>query len=447
MEMNPGGQATPKPIDYLNELPRPRPHIHETRHFPDGFLWGSATSAHQVEGGNTKNDWYEWEKQPGRILDGTVSGSATEHYSRYEQDFDIAESLHQNAHRLSLEWSRIEPEEGRWDMDAVAHYRAMIESLKRRKMTVMLTVWHFTLPQWFARDGGWESGQAIRRFERFAEFVAEQFGDLADLWVTINEPIVYLAQSYGAGVFPPGRRSFLSLIHVFGKLTLAHKAAYRAIHRVIDARGRSAAVVGIAQNVITFEPYKPNALIDAVFVWVANRLFNHQFFIWTKGTHDFIGLNYYFHYRVKYLPTKLSQFFYEVHTENREVSDLGWEINPEGLFQAVIEMTRYGRPIYITEHGIANADDGKRPRVIVASLKELYHAIQGGADVRGYFHWSLLDNYEWEKGFSGRFGLVAVDYVTQKRTPRRSAYVYADICRENGVPHTLLRFVGHGVRW
>jgi len=433
-------------LGYLKELPQARPHNHETRSFPDGFLWGSATSSHQVEGGNTGNDWYDWEQTPGHILDGTVSGPADDHYNRYEQDFDLAASFHQNAHRFSIEWSRIEPREGQWDFNEVLHYRRVLRSLKGRGMKTMVTIWHFALPKWFAAKGGWESPDSVKRFSRYAEFLARELGDLVDLWITINEPTVYLGQCYQIGVWPPGKRSTWAMLRVYRKLTKAHRAAYRALHRVLDGRHRPVAV-GIAQNVITFEPYRKEVLADSLFVWFADRLFNRQFFIWTAGCHDFIGINYYFHYRVKYLPTKVAQFFYEVHTENRSVSDLGWEINPRGIFEAIMAINRYKRPIYITEHGVASGDDSKRPRLIVAALLEVYHAIRAGADVRGYFHWSLLDNFEWEKGYTGRFGLIAVDYQTQRRTPRRSAYVYDEICRENGIPHNLLRFTGHGVRW
>lgn len=434
-------------LDYLNELPQARPHIHETRKFPDGFLWGAATSSHQVEGGN-ENDWTDWEKVPGHILDGTRSGLACDHYDRYEEDFDIAKSLHQNAHRLSIEWARIEPEEGRWDMDAVLHYRRVLEALKARDMKIMLTCWHFTLPKWFAAAGGWESPSAIDRYVRYVEFLATEYGDLVDQWITINEPMVYLLQSYVAGVWPPGVANPLRSVHVFGKMTIAHRRAHRSIHRLLDSKLGRKAQVGIAQNVITFEPYRKQSIADNVFVWFADRFFNHQFFIWSgKSSHDYIGINYYFHYRLKNRPEKPAQFFFEVHTENRETSDLGWEINAPAVFDAIMGMTRYKKPIYISEHGVANADDGKRPRIIVAALKEVYHAIKAGVDIRGYYHWSLIDNFEWEKGYTGRFGLVAIDYATMKRTPRRSAYVYAEICKENGIPHTLLRFVGHGVRW
>lgn len=430
---------------YLDELPHARPHIHETRRFPEGFLWGSATSSHQVEGG-LDNDWTEWEKEKGHIQDGSLSGDACDHWNRYEEDFDMLQSLHQNAYRLSIDWSRIEPEEGKWDMDAVVHYRHMLESLKRRNIRIMLTAWHFTLPKWFQERGGWLDKGSVERFRRYVDFLAVEFGDLVDLWITINEPMIYLSQSYSIGVWPPGVSGKRATMKVLSRLSLAHRKAYKAIHRRVDSGARQA-MVGIAKNVVTFEPYRKQSMTDGLFIWFADRLFNRQFFLWTKGAHDFIGINYYFHYRVKYVPSRVMQFFHEVHTENREVSDLGWEINPQGIFDAVLTMQRYKLPMYITENGIANEDDGKRPRVLVATLKELYHAIQSGADVRGYFHWSLMDNFEWEKGYGGRFGLVAVDFKTQKRTPRRSAYVYAEICEENGLPHRLLRFMGHSVRW
>ncbi len=433
-------------LHYLKELPQARPHIHETRRFPTGFLWGASTSAFQVEGGCDKCDWADWEKMPGHIVDGTVTGQCTDHYNRYEEDFELAKSLHHNAQRLGIEWSRIEPQDGVWDLDEVIHYRRVLQSLRRRGMKTMVTIWHFTLPKWFAAQGGWEAGDAVEKYRRYVAFIARELGDLVDFWNTMNEPNIYLVQAYGAGGWPPGVRGLARLIHVFGKLCRAHMAAYRTLHAELDGRGR-AVEVGAVMNIITYEPYRRYSITDNVFIYIADRLFNRQFYIWTPKTHDFIGINYYFHYRVRYVPNRAAQFFYEVHTENREVSDLGWEINAAAIFDAIMSVTRYGKPIYITEHGVANADDAKRPRLIINGVKEIYHAIQAGADVRGYFHWSLLDNFEWEKGFSGRFGLIAVDYQTLKRTPRRSAYVYADICRENGLPHYLLHFVGHGVRW
>ena len=431
--------------DQLSELPQARPHIHETRKFPDGFLWGAATAAHQVEGNNVNCDWYRWE-QAGHVLRGQVSGQACDQFNRYEEDFDLAAELGNNTHRLSIEWARIEPEDGRFDQEVILHYRHVLEALRKRGLSPMVTLWHFTLPQWFADRGGWESSGAVARFARYSEMMAKELGDLVDLWVTINEPMIYLAQSYGTGVWPPGKKGAWRVLRVFGRLVRAHRASYDRLNRQLDREGYQARV-GIAKNVVTYEPYRRYSELDGIFIRLADRLFNHQFFIWTRGKHDFIGVNYYFHYRIRYRPTKISSFFHEVHTENREVSDLGWEINPDGMFDALMSMSRYKLPVYVTENGIASADDGKRPRALVAMVKEVYHAIKAGVDVRGYYHWSLLDNFEWEKGYDGKFGLVAVDFKTQQRQPRRSYYVYQDICRENGIRHDLLRFLGHGVRW
>jgi beta-glucosidase len=433
-------------LAYLHEVPQARPHIHAPRIFPEGFLWGTATSAHQVEGGNRNNDWWLWEQEPGHIYDKTVSGEACDHYCRYEADFDLAAELGTNAHRISVEWARIEPRDGEWDMDEVLHYRQVLESLRKRGMKTMVTLWHFTLPEWFAAQGGWESPRAVAKFERYAAFVARELSDVVDFWITINEPVIYTGQSYGSGAWPPGVKNQLRLARVFLRLAKAHKAAYKALHAEADRTGREVPV-GFSNNVVTFEPYRSYSVLDANFIRIADLMFNRLFMFLTRGHHDYIGINYYFHYRVKYVPSKMSQFFFEVHTENREVSDLGWEIHAPGIFEAIMSMNRYKLPIYITENGIASADDGKRPRALVGMVKEVYHAIQAGADVRGYFHWSLLDNFEWEKGLSGRFGLIAVDYSNQKRTPRRSYFVYQDICRKNGVEHELLKFMGHGVRW
>jgi beta-glucosidase len=403
--------------------------MHESRNFPAGFLWGAATSSHQVEGGN-HNDWTAWEAQPGRILDGTNADVACDHYRRYEADFDLAKELGHNAHRFSLEWSRIEPEEGRWDMAEVVHYREVLLALKARGLKSMVTAWHFTLPTWLAAKGGWEHPDAPRLFARYCAFVAREYGDLVDLWITINEPMVYLACGYVAGTWPPGKTSLRATVRAFLNLCRGHRLAYRSMHAAADAPGRRLQI-GIAQNCQVFKPFRRRSLLDTAFAWSAERLNNHAFFMLSRRCHDFIGINYYFYYRVRFkLPCDIKCLF-EVHVENREVSDLGWEINPHGMYEMLTSMRRYRLPIYISENGVANADDTKRPRFIVGMIEEMLRAMKAGADVRGYFHWALLDNFEWEKGLTPRFGLVAVDYATQQRTPRPSAYLFKDICVNN----------------
>lgn len=420
-------------------------HEHAVLKFPPGFLWGSSTSAHQVEGGNDKNDWWAWEENTKHIADGLRSGDASGHYPRYKEDFSFAHSHHQNAHRLSIEWSRVEPVEGEWDVNELRHYREVLTELKKQFFTVMLTLNHFTLPTWVVSDGGWENAKTVARFNRFVKWVADELGDLVDLWVTVNEPMIYISQGYVYGVWPPGKKSIVSAYRVFRNLVRAHKKAYTTLHATLGRKDQ-AVRVGIAQNVISFEPYRRHKILDMWFVRFADRLWNHWFFSRTMHCHDFIGINYYFHYRVACVPRDYAHFFFQVRNENREVSDVGWEVYPSGIFRVIADMATYGKPIYITENGIAVTNDDKRIRFIVAHTKEIYHAIQAGFDVRGYFHWSLLDNFEWEKGFGPRFGLIEVDYTTMERTPRKSLSIYGEIAAENGIKHDLLRFMGHMVK-
>ncbi|MEK7516773.1 MAG: glycoside hydrolase family 1 protein [Patescibacteria group bacterium] len=427
----------PEPFEKIPEVPK---HVHETLKFPDGFLWGTALSAHQHEGNNQHSDWWAWEQKPGNPR----SGDAVNHYALYEADFDLAKSLHQNAHRFSLEWSRLEPHEGEWDTHEVEHYQNVLRALKARGFAVALTLHHFTNPAWFANKGGWERRDAPRLFERYVDFAIKNFGEWVDLWLTVNEPQIYAAQSYALGVWPPQKRSVIRAWRVLKNLARAHRAAYAAIHKAMDTDGKKAQV-GFAHGLMSMVAYRKHSLLDHLALRIADKIWNHSFYDLTKGTHDFLGVNYYLHQRVKRAATKLLHNFVDPREENREVSDMGWEIYPQGIFEALLDVKDMNLPIYITENGISTANDDRRARFIVSYIKELYHAIHAGIDVRGYFHWSLLDNFEWDKGYTQRFGLVEVDFKTLKRMPRPSAALYAQICKENGIPHDLLRYVGHAV--
>ncbi len=426
-------------------------HSHGPLKFPRGFLWGAATSAHQVEGGNIHNDWWLWEQKKGNVKNNDQSGKATDHYNRYEEDFDWAKSLDHNAHRLSIEWSRIEPEEGKWNFDEVAHYRNVLKALRKRKLKAMLTLHHFTNPAWIAKQGGWNNSDTPRYFARYATFIAEHLGEYVDFWVTINEPIIYIGQGYGMADWPPQRKSFFAAAGAFLRLSKGHQLAYKAIHAQLDEKGRKKkrkkiVQVGIAKNQLSITMYR-NRFIDYLYVRVSEFVWNDLFFLWTRLKYfDFIGVNYYFHQRVK--RAKGRGFIYvDVRSEEkRESSDLGWEVFAPGLFNVLMDLRKYKKPMYVTENGISTTNDDKRVRYIVVHLKELYHALEAGLDVKGYFHWSLLDNFEWSQGFTPRFGLIEVNYKTFKRTPRPSAFIYSQICRDNEIDHELLRFLGHGVK-
>ena len=383
------------------------------------FLWGAATSAHQVEGHNVHNDWWHWEQKHPEVQN---SGAAADHYHRFDEDFKLAKQLGHTAHRLSLEWSRLEVTPGEWSQKALAHYREVLTSLKEHGLTSFVTLHHFTNPQWVADAGGWLDAATPGRFERYAEFVARELGELVDFWVTINEPMVYATQSFWYGNWPPQEKSLRHMLRATSNLAAGHNRAYDAIHSVLPQ-----AKVGIAKHFVAFLPENTWHLDDRLVVGAANWFFNRRFMNHTWRSHDFIGVNYYQTNtkHVTVFPPRVDEEPWEGLR-----SDMDWAIRPEGLTHVLLEAKRYGVPLYVTENGLADAADSRRADFIRSHLRASEDAQKGGADVRGYLHWSLLDNFEWAYGYGPRFGLVEVDYETQDRTPRRSAYVYKCIIEQ-----------------
>ena len=381
-------------------------HDHDSLNFPKGFLWGAATSAYQVEGGNIHSDWQEFKS----------AGSACDQYNLYEKDFDLAKSLNHSAHRLSLEWSRIEPKEGEFDSHEIEHYQKVLKALKDRGLTVMLTLWHFTLPKWVADSGGWESGSTVKYFERFVKKIVPEIGEFVDLFVTINEPGVYTYETYIERVWPHSKKSWLGQTKTFLNLVSAHKKVYKFLHGLFPA-GKP---VGIANNVLSFESYHKHSITEQIAVSLNDFFVNHLFYFLTKDTHDFLGINYYFHVRFRHegMKAQSDSSLQQTH----DISDLGWEVYPEGMFDVLTDLSD-DIPIYITECGIATTNDDRRNRFLIAYLQEVARAIKAGVNVRGFFYWSLIDNFEWHRGFEPRFGLIEVDYSTQERHIRPSALV------------------------
>ncbi|MBU1000368.1 glycoside hydrolase family 1 protein [Patescibacteria group bacterium] len=426
------------PQDETVPLKRPKErHDHAILKFPEGFLWGTATSAHQVEGNNINNDWWEWEQthQPPHLQ----SQAACDQYNRYDQDFELAKELNHNAHRLSIEWSRIEPKEGKFDAAEIEHYRKVLKALKDRGITVMLTLWHFTLPKWVADKGGWENGKTPEYFERFVKRIVPEISDYVDLWVTLNEPGVYIYETYIEKIWPHSKKSLLGQIKTFLNLTSAHKRVYKYLHSIFPA-GKP---VGIANNILSFESYHKHSIVEQIAVCLNDMFANHLFYLFTRGTHDFLGINYYFHVRFK--SQGLVAKREDTPKQTHDISDLGWEIYPEGIFEVLTDLSDH-IPIYITECGIASTNDDRRNRFLISYLQEISRAIKSGVNVRGFFYWSLIDNFEWHLGFEPRFGLIEVDYTNLERRIRPSALVYTDIIQNNGIPHSLLRFIGHTVQ-
>jgi beta-glucosidase len=414
--------------------------------FPDGFLWGAATSAHQVEGGNVANDWWAWE-QAGRVPE--RSGAACDHWNRFRADFDLAHALAHNAHRFSLEWSRIEPEEGRWDDHALEHYRDVLMALHERGMEPVVTLVHFTLPRWLAARGGWEDPRVERHLERYVARVMEALGPHARWWVTLNEPVVQVFKGWLLGQWPPGRaRAWATALKVLRHMLRAHVRLYHVIHAA-----QPAARVGIAKHALALSPDDPRRWLDRWSVRVRGHLFNHLFLealhtgalrvpglFWERlplaRTLDFIGVNYYTRDFVRNsgynLPGLVGELAKRDHRQQRgKLNELGWEVYPEGLAQFLREYSRYKLPILITENGIPTRRDDDRWVFLFMHLWQVARAIADGVDCVGYLHWSLLDNFEWADGTRGRFGLIEVDFATQERRIRPSAWRFAEIIRRN----------------
>lgn len=423
------------------------------RHFPPGFLWGAATSAHQVEGQNSNNQWWDWEQQPGRIWHGDRSGDACGWWRDPEPDFDRAAALGQNAHRLSIEWSRVEPREGVFDITALDRYRAMLVSLRRRGIRPMVTLHHFTNPRWLEAQGGWLHPAAPERFARFAGHAVAALADLCDLWCTINEPLVYVTQSYMLGIWPPGQSDITSAIRVMSALLRGHVAASQAIRRVDPALR-----VGIVHQLRLFDPATPDARdlgVAVVWDYLFNTILLHALRtgrvmppfgdgrVWPglRESCDFFGLNYYTRERVAFDARQPGLMFGRRYTPaDVPQSEAGFEgktygeIYPHGLYRALRRAAGLGLPIYITETGLPDADDDQRPGFILSHLAAAHRAIQDGVDLRGVFLWTLVDNFEWSEGWGLRFGLYALDQGTGVRRLRPSGALYAAIARANAIP-------------
>jgi beta-glucosidase len=425
--------------------------------FPAGYLWGTATSAHQVEGENTNNSWYAWETSgPGHIFENQQSGLACEWWNgRYAEDFDRAVEMHNNALRLSIEWSRIEPEPGVFDHDALARYGQMIGALRERGLEPMVTLHHFCNPLWLEKDGGWTQPGVVARFEGYVRHVIDALGDQVTMWCTINEPMVYATLGYLLGRFPPGKRSMPATCRVIEHMLRGHAAAYHAIKEL-----QPDAQVGFAKSQISLQTRFPKCInqgavntvwnfFNAAFVeaLMTGRLrlpLRHVDAPEARDTLDWIGLNYYYRFLVFYHLLAPQRFFLQ-QTKPRDgiqgPGDVG-EIWPEGVYEHIqwlYETT--GKPLYITESGVPDADDSLRPLHIVRSLRSVWQALNNNYPVKGFFFWTLVDNFEWAEGYDPRFrfGLYECSHKSQARTKRRSAELYGEICEANALTGAMVQ--------
>lgn len=394
--------------------------------FPKGFLWGAAISSYQTEGNNSNSDWWEWE-QKRKIKD--KSGMACDYWNRWREDHKLLSELGVNAFRLSLEWSRIEPEEGKFSQEAIAHYRELLRDLKNRNIKTVVTLWHWTSPIWFQKKYGWYKKASVKVFAEYVEKITKELGDLIDIFQVINEPMVPLGQGYLTGLFPPGRRNPLKLWLALSNIAQAYVKAYEIIHSI-----KPDAQVGMTHLYNWYESGKSNALgkiIYGISKWFRVVAFNRRI----KGCQDFFGLNYYRLGKINLLKIKSRKLNFFIEEDENNI--MGWIAYPEGIYKAIKEASQDHKiPIYITENGFptdVGINDDERVKFIQDHLRFVKKAMEEGADVRGYNYWSLLDNYEWLYGFAPRFGLVEIDYKTLERKLRKSFWVYKKIIENNGL--------------
>lgn len=410
------------------------------------FLWGVATSAYQIEGA-ADNDWTEWERGDRLRERGARCGEGSGHRARWKSDFALLPSLGVNAYRYSIERSAVEPEPGRFSEEALALERERAAALRSLGIEPCVTLHHYTHPRWFWSAGGWENPDSVDAFGRYAEAVAAALWPHVRLWVTLNEPIVFLLGGYLGGKIPPGHSSFGAAARALEHLLRAHTEAAGAI----ASRGPGGRV-GIAHNMMEFAPDRRDSALDRRLAKQAERLYNLALLEaiatgrldWSfpgqgrvrarldgfPASNHFVGVNYYsrVHIRFRGVPGGVGEYFYR-DPAARGLTDTGWEIHPEGFDAVLRQAAQTGLPIVVTENGIATRDDRRRQNFLRDHALVMAHRREAGTRIDGYFHWSLLDNFEWLEGFGPRFGLYEIDYATFARRRRPSADLFAQLGR------------------
>ena len=423
-----------------------------TIHFPRGFLWGTATAAYQVEGNNTNSSLWNWEQVPGHVQNEQRSGLACDWWGgRWKEDLDRAAETGQNAHRFSIEWSRIQPVPDQWDESALERYRSMLRGMQERGLLPMLTLHHFSNPAWLEEQGGWENDDTPAKFGVFVRKAVEALKEYVSYWVTINEPNVYAHFAYNEGLFPPGKKDIGAALHAMANLMRGHAMAYKIIHEI-----QPEARVGLSMNYLSFHPATGSPL-DKFVAGIQSAIFNDMFpkaamdgklrqlyrtirIPEAAHTQDFLGINYYTRDQVAFDLSKPTTLFgRRFFPKDADLSSTGFIANePEGLYEALKWGLQFNVPMLVTENGVEDATDSLRPRYIAQHIQQMWRAVNFNWPIKGYFHWTLVDNFEWERGWNQRFGLWGLDVETQTRIRRKSVDLFADICRENGLSSAMV---------
>lgn len=401
--------------------------------FPKDFLWGVATSSYQAEGGNSNSDWWEWEKL-GKA--DNESGKACDYWERWKSDHTLLSELGVDLFRTSIEWARVEPEDGNFSEEAIKQYREMFQDLKDRGIKTQVTFWWWTSPVWFQKRYGWHRRRSVKVFVRYVEKISQELGDLIDIFTTFNEPMVPLGQGFLAGVFPPGFRNPWKFWRAINNLARAHRLSYEKIHEI-----KPGSTVGITYLYNWYESeglgfiLKP---ISHLSQWFRIDLLRGKI----KGFEDYAGVNYYRLGKIRFDWKNIKMDSYNqnylgftIEVDKKNI--MNWVTYPEGMYKVLKQAEKkFGLPIYVTENGIPTGpgiNDEERVRFIEEHLGYIKKAIDEGVDVRGYNYWSLFDNLEWLYGYKPRFGIVEIDYKTLERRPRKSFWEYKEIIRRNSL--------------
>lgn len=403
------------------------------------FLWGVATSAFQLEG-SPHADWTAWDTKLQSLPD------LTHHYHLYKKDLKLLKELGVNAYRFSIEWSRIQPAENHWDLEAIRRYQEIVQLLRQEQIEPMVTLHHFTHPKWFIETSPWHDDQSVSKFTDYVKRMADALRDVR-YWITFNEPNVLLLGGYLDGCMPPGIKDRSSYVRATVNILRAHGEAYDLLHSTLPE-----AQVGVAHNMVVFAPHRPWNPLDQFLSRMAHQYYNRTFIeairdgllkirfpvfkrveinLPIQGKLNFLGVNYYTRIHLQFNPFR--PMGVALRYEDREgygLTDMGWEIYPRGLAQMLEEASKFGLPMIITENGIATREGQKKERYIKSHLDILEDCLKKGMDIRGYFYWSLMDNYEWLKGLEANFGLYSVDYHTLERKATTVAGFYSYLIKK-----------------
>ena len=407
--------------------------------FPKNFLWGAATSSHQIEG-YVKNDWTEWEKKTAvrnskkgvrPVLESLQKSASNpdnylsdcmyspESFKYWKQDVQVIKDMGLKAYRLSVEWSRIQPEKDTFSKEGIEYYKNVLKELKKNNIKVVLTCWHWTIPLWLVEENSLLSQNVVEYFTKYVEYLYENLSEYVDYWITINEPESFFFE-YLHGSWPPGRKNIFLYMKVLYKiLPSMHIESYKLI------KGKDKDIpVSLAKSFVYVSEYN-GFFLNKVVKDITNWFVNYSFTDKVKEYMDFVGVNFYFHNKVGILGIK---------NDNDKVSDMGWWLKPDKLYDLLkLIDNRYKLPMIITENGLADSRDEYKSWWIEESVKAMHKATEDGCNVFGYLHWSLLDNFEWDKGYWPKFGLVSIDPKTKERKIKQSGVFYSKIVKNNGI--------------